>query len=435
MEENLFGQILLNFNLLTKEQLEKVLDSQKRSQPPRMLGELLVEQGLLDEKSLKSILSVQKRKLELSKTQTKAPDSELARRLAGAPATEFLKVSKELGASDLYITSGLRPMIRLHGNLLDLPAEAPGFDESRKLLLALLSKEQVDEYYAKKSVDFCLELPGVGRFRLSIFRHLRGIAGVFRTIADTIMPFEKLGLPGLVRQFADYSRGLILVTGPAGSGKSTTLCSMIDLINRNHRLHVITIEDPIEVIFQSEKSLVSQREIPTHSRSFASALRAALREDPDVIVVGELRDPETVQTAITAAETGHLIFGTLHTQSAARTVMRVLDQFPAGKRAHIRTLLASVLRGVVSQTLVPNIDGKGRSLATEVLINNSAVANLIREDRAWQIPMIMQTGRKHGMRMMDDSLIDLVQRKKCSLEEALTRATDRTKFLNPVVAV
>ncbi|HEX7897760.1 MAG TPA: PilT/PilU family type 4a pilus ATPase [Planctomycetota bacterium] len=432
MEENLFGQILLNFNLLTKEQLEKMLELQRRSSPPRLLGELLIEQGLMDEKSLKSILSVQKRKLDLAKTQTKSPESELSRRLAGAPATEFLKVSKELGASDLYITSGLRPMIRLHGNLLDLPAEPPGFDESRKLLLALLSKEQVDEYYAKKSVDFCLELPGVGRFRLSIFRHLRGIAGVFRTIADAIIPFEKLGLPGLVRQFADYSRGLILVTGAAGSGKSTTLASMVDLINRNHRLHIITIEDPIEVIFKSDKSLVSQREIPTHSRTFASALRAALREDPDVIVVGELRDPETVQTAITAAETGHLIFGTLHTQSAARTVMRVLDQFPAGKRAHIRTLLASVLRGVISQSLVPNIDGKGRTLATEVLINNSAVSNLIREDRAWQIPMIMQTGRKLGMRMMDDSLIDLVQRKKCSLEEALTRATDRTKFLNPV---
>lgn len=432
MEENLFGQILLNFNLLTKEQLEKVLEAQKRSQPPRLLGEILIEQGLIDEKSLKSILSVQKRKLELTKTQTRAPESELQRRLAGAPASEYLKVSKELGASDLYITSGLRPMIRLHGNLLDLPAEPPGFDESRKLLQSLLTKEQVDEYYAKKYVDFCLELPGVGRFRTSIFRHLRGIAGIFRTIADNVIPFEKLGLPGIVRQFVDYSRGLILVTGAAGSGKSTTLSSMVDLINKNHRLHVMTIEDPTEVVFKSERSLVSQREIPTHSRSFASALKAALREDPDVIVVGELRDPETVQTAITAAETGHLIFGTLHTQSAARTVMRILDQFPAGKRAHIRTLLASVLRGVISQTLVPNLDGKGRSLATEVLISNSAVANLIREDRAWQIPMIMQTGRKFGMRMMDDSLIDLVQRKKISLEEALTRATDKTKFLNPV---
>jgi twitching motility protein PilT len=193
---------------------------------------------------------------------------------------------------------------------------------------------------------------------------------------------------------------------------------------------VLTIEDPIEVVHKSERSFISQREVPKHSRSFASALRAALREDPDVIVVGELRDPETVATAITAAETGHLIFGTLHTQSAARTVMRILDQFPAGKRAHIRTLLANVLRGVVSQMLVPNLDGKGRSLACEVMVVNAAVSNLIREDRAWQLPMVMQTGRKHGMRMMDDSLIELVRLKKVSLEEALVRASDKQKFLN-----
>ena len=431
MEQNLFGQILINFNLITQEQLDKVVELQKKSNPPRFLGELLVEQGFIDDKSLKSILSVQKRKLDLTKAQPKGAESELQRRLQGAPATEFLRVSKELGASDIYITSGLKPMIRLHGNLLDLPADPPGFEDSRKLLLALLTKEQVDEYYAKKYVDFSLELEGIGRFRTSIFRHLKGIAGIFRVIADNVVPFDRLGLPGVVRQFIDYSRGMVLVTGAAGSGKSTTLCAMIDLINKHHRLHVITIEDPIEVVHKSDKSLISQREIPKHSRSFASALRAALREDPDVIVVGELRDPETVSTAITAAETGHLIFGTLHTQSAARTVMRVLDQFPAAKRDHIRTLLANVLRGVVSQTLVPNLDGKGRSLATEVMVVNSAVSNLIREDRAWQIPMVMQTGKRQGMRLMDDSLIELVKLKKISLEEALIRATDKTKFINP----
>jgi twitching motility protein PilT len=432
MEQNLFGQILINFNLITQEQLDKVVELQKKTNPPRLLGELLVEQGYLDDKSLKSILSVQKRKLELTKATTKTPESELQRRLQGAPAIEFLKVAKELGASDLYITSGLKPMIRLHGNLLDLPADPPGFEDSRKLLLALLTKEQVDEYYAKKYVDFSLELEGIGRFRTSIMRHLKGIAGVFRVIAENVVPYDRLGLPAVVRSFVDYSRGMVLVTGPAGSGKSTTMTALVDIINRHHRLHVITIEDPIEVVHKSEKSFISQREIPKHSRSFASALRAALREDPDVIVVGELRDPETVQTAITAAETGHLIFGTLHTQSAARTVMRVLDQFPAQKRDHIMTLLANVLRGVVSQLLVPNLDGKGRSLACEVMVVNSAISNLIREDRAWQIPMVMQTGRRQGMRLMDDSLIELVKEKKISLEEALTRATDKTKFTQPV---
>jgi len=300
------------------------------------------------------------------------------------------------------------------------------------MILALLSKEQVEEYYKDKYVDFSLEIPGVGRFRTSVFRHLKGIAAIFRSIAETVVPFDRLGVPGVVRQFIDYSRGLILVTGPAGSGKSTTLCSLVDIINHNLRLHVITIEDPIEVVYKSDKSFVSQREIPRHSKSFSTALRAALREDPDVIVVGELRDPETVQTAITAAETGHLIFGTLHTHNAHRTINRVLDQFPAQKRDHIRTLLAGVLRGVVSQQLVPNLDGKGRSLACEVMVANSAISNLIREDRAWQIPMVMQTGKRQGMRLMDDSLIELVRLKKISLEEALTRATDKTKFLNPL---
>jgi twitching motility protein PilT len=430
MEENLFGQILINFNLITKDQLEKALDLQRRTQPPKLLGEILVEQGMIDEKSLKSILSVQKRKLELSKSQIKSPESELSRRLQGAPLLEFLKVSKELGASDLYISSGLRPMVRLHGNLIDLPAEAPGFEESRKMLLSVLTKEQVDAYYRDKSVDLGLDFP-FGRFRASVFRHLKGIAGIFRTIADRVMPFETLGLPGVVRQFLDLSRGLILVTGPAGSGKSTTLAALIDLLNKSQRLHIITIEDPIEVIHQSDRSLISQRQVPDHSRSFASALRAALREDPDVIVVGELRDPETVSTAITAAETGHLIFGTLHTHNAYRTILRILDQFPAQKRAHIRTLLAGVLRGVISQQLVPNIDGRGRSLACEILVANSAISNLIRDDRVWQIPMVMQTGKRFGMRLMDDSLLELVQRRKISLEEALQRATDKTKFINP----
>jgi twitching motility protein PilT len=430
MEENLFGQILLNFNLVTKDQLEKCIELQRQQTSRKLLGELLIEQGLLDEKSLRSILSVQKRKLEL-KGQPTASEAQLQARLQNAPLTEYLKFAREAGASDLYITSTLKPMIRQHGNLLELPVNPVDFDESKKVLLSALGKPQVDEYYARKYVDFTLELEGIGRFRTNIFRHLKGIGGIFRVIADEVIPFEKLGLPGTVRQFVEWSRGLILVTGPAGSGKSTTLAALLDLINRNQKLHIVTIEDPIEVVFQSDKSFVSQRQVPGHSKTFSTALRVALREDPDVIVVGELRDPETVATAITAAETGHLIFGTLHTQNAHRTVLRVLDQFAAQKRDHIRTLLAGVLRAVVSQQLVPNLDGKGRSLACEVMVVNSAVSNLIREDRAWQIPMVMQTHRKQGMRLMDDSLLELVQRKKIALEEALFRATDKTKFMAP----
>jgi twitching motility protein PilT len=399
-----------------------------------MLGEILVDQKVLDEKTLKSILSVQRRTLDLSGGR-KTSDSVLKGRLSGAPATEYLKVARELGASDLYLTSGVKPLLRLHGNLLDLPVDPIPFEECRRLIFSLLSKEQVDEYYSRKALDFTLEVPESGRFRTNVFRHLNGIAGNFRVIANQVWPFHKLGLPEGVKRFTDFSRGLVLVTGPAGSGKSTTLASLLDLINREQRLHIITIEDPIEVVFRSEKSFISQRQIPQHSRSFSSALRAALREDPDVIGVGELRDPETVQTAITAAETGHLIFGTLHTQNAQRTILRILDQFPPGKRAHIRTLLAGTLRGVVSQQLVPNIDGRGRSIAYEVMVVNSAISNLIREDRAWQIPMVMQTGRRLGMRMMDDVLLELVQKKRITMEEALLRASDKSKFVNPVAAL
>ncbi len=430
MEQNLFGQILLNFNLITQKQLDKAVELQLKSNPPRLLGELLVEQGVINEKSLRSILSVQQRRIELSKATSKpSPKGELDKRLRGAALPEFLKTAQNLGASDFYFSTGLRPLIRLHGNLIDLPADPPSFEESRNLLFELLTKEQTEEYVTAKNVDFGLELPGIGRFRASVFRHFQGIAGTFRTIADKTIPFEDLDLPPAVRRFLDASRGLILITGPGGSGKTMTLAAMIDLMNRTQSLHIITIEDPIEIIHKNDKCFISQRQVPGHSKSFSTALRAALREDPDVIVVGELRDPETVQTAVTAAETGHLIFGTLHTHNATRTITRLLDQFPPQKQGHIRTLLAGVLRGVVSQQLLPNLDGRGRSLATEVLVVNMAVANLIREDRVWQIPMTMQTNRQAGMRLMDDSLMELVQRKKVPLGEALVRATDRTRFM------
>lgn len=434
MDQNLFGQILINFRIISSEQLDKCIELQRRSNPPKLLGEVLMEQGLIDQKQLNTILSVQKRKLELSKTQMRASEDVLRERLRGASMGEFLKVARELGASDMYITTGVKPMVRVNGVLVDLPAEPYNFDESRRFIQSIMSKEQIEEYYKEKDIEFSIEIES-GRYRMSVFRHLNGIAVVARVIADKVWPFSKLDLPPVVRDFTTMSRGLVLVTGPAGSGKSTTLASLVDLINKTQRLRIITIEDPIEVIFQSEKCLISQRQIPGHSRSFSSALRMALREDPDVIVMGEMRDPETVSTAITAAETGHLIFGTLHTHNAQRTVLRILDQYPAQKRAHIRTLLADVLRGVISQQLVPNIDGKGRSLASEVMVANSAIANMIRDDRAWQIPMVMQTGGRQGMRLMDDSLLELVQKKKISVEEALIRATDKSRFMKPAASV
>jgi twitching motility protein PilT len=431
MDQNLFGQILLKFNLITQEQLDKAVDLQKQGNPPRLLGEVLMEQGLIDERTLNSILSVQRRKLELTKSQIGMKPTQVQTRLVGASMKTFLQLSKEMGASDLYLTSGLKPMVRIHGNIVELPADPVSFEESKSLLFSLLTPDQVKRYYDDKYLDFCMEVAAIGRFRTNIFRHFKGIAGIFRVIPDVIWPFEKLGLPQVVKDLTRLGRGLVLITGPTGSGKSTTMASLLDLINRTERTHIITIEDPIEFIFKSDRSLVSQRELHTHVPSFAEALRAALREDPDVIAVGEMRDPVTVATAITAAETGHLVFGTLHTKNAARTVVRVLDQFPAAKRAQIKATLSTALKAVVCQQLLPNSDGKGRSLACEVMTVTPAIANLIREDRAWQIPMMMQIGRNIGMRLMDDSLLELVKQKRVSLEEALARATERERFLNP----
>jgi len=429
VEKSLFGQILLNFNLVTEDQLDRAIEIQREKSPKKRLGEIFMEEGMIDEKTITSILNVQKRKKKsVASSKLKKEEGTLQDRLREAKASDYLMVAKELGASDLYLSSQLRPTIRLNGKLVELPTDEFDFDSARTMLFSMLSKEQVNEYYSKKYLDFCLELPGVGRFRTNIYRHYRGIAGTFRVIADTVWPFSKTGLPQNVRNFINFSRGLVLITGPTGSGKSTTLTSLVDQINRSYKRHIITIEDPIEVVFQSKKSLISQREIPTHSQSFATALRVALREDPDVIVVGEMRDPETVATAITAAETGHLVFGTLHTHNAYRTVMRVLDQFPAQKRQHIRTLLASVLRAVVSQQLIPHKDGKGRSLATDIMVVNSAIANLIREDKVWQIPMVMQTGARFGMRMMDDSIMEMYQAGKITLSDAKQYAVDPRKF-------
>jgi twitching motility protein PilT len=425
MEPMLFGEVLLNFNLVTEEQLEECIALQQSSDEPRPLGEILVERGLIDSKTLSTILSVQQSRV--GKTQQK--ESDLVERLRDAKASDLLRIAKEIEASDLYLSSGEKPLARVHGHLVELPAAPISFEECRKLIFSLLTPEQVSEYYERKQLDVSIFLPESGRFRANVFRHWGGIAAVFRIIPDKVMPFAKLGLPKNVREFVDFSHGLVLVTGSTGSGKSTTLASLIDLINRGYKQHVITLEDPIETVFRSREALITQREIHKHAESFGTALRAALREDADVLVVGEMRDPDTMATALIAAETGHLVFGTLHTRNAFNTIIRIVDQFPANQRAHVRTMLAGTLRAVVCQELIPNVDGKGRSLACEVMMVNQASANLIREDRMWQIPMVMQTATSRGMQLMDDSLERLVRGRKIPIEEALSRASDRTRFV------
>ena len=329
------------------------------------------------------------------------------------------------GGSDLHISSNSRPMIRLHGNMVPLNMDPLGPDKVEKVFLEIMPERNKREFADTNDTDFAYTLDGVGRFRCNVFRDLRGTCGVFRIIPAKLLTFEELNLPPVVKQFCRIPKGLVLVTGPTGSGKSTTLAAMIDLINRERKEHIITIEDPIEFVHENKQCLLNQREVHAHSESFSTALRAALREDPDIVLVGEMRDLETTHIAIETAETGHLVFGTLHTTTAPSTVDRLIDQFPADRQEQIRTMLSTSLKGVVAQTLLRLKSGKGRVAALEVLVVNSAVQNNIRERKTFQIPSIMQISSKLGMICMNDSLLKLVLDDKVEASEALAKAVDK----------
>lgn len=326
--------------------------------------------------------------------------------------SSLLHFTQESGASDLHLSSGAPPMVRVHGEMraVTVPGVPDGPVEEgtvHEMLYGVLSDSQRSRFEKEKELDFSLSLGEEGRFRVNVFSQGRGIAGVFRVIPTKIPSFEALGLPDLFRTFTSLERGLVLVTGPTGSGKSTTLAAMVDLINEERQGHIITIEDPIEFVHSPKRCLVNQREVGPHTDSFANALRSSLREDPDVILVGELRDLETISLAITAAETGHLVFGTLHTNSAAKTVDRIINVFPAGEQDQIRAMLAESLQAVISQALIPKFDGKGRVAAHEILVATSAVRAMIREGKTYQIPSSIQTGRNAGMRSMEQSITKL----------------------------
>lgn len=429
METSLLGQLLVKRRLLTPTQLAVAVTEQAKSKPRRLLGDLLVEKGLIPRETLDHLVAAQSRTQDLSRVQARASNADLADRLSHADAAGFLKVARQLDATDLILSSGQRPMLRLHGALVDLPVDPLSLDRAKHLTLGLLGNGRLEEYERERSVVLPLDIPGAGRFRLSVFRHYQGIAGTFRVIAAAPWGFDRLGLPAACRRFADFSHGLVLVTGPMASGKTTTLAAYVDLLNKSRNLHIVTIEQPVEVVHRSDRCLISQRQVGRDTASYPEALRSALREDPDVIVVGEMKDPDSVSTALTAAETGHLVFGTMHTPGAHRAILRLLDQFPAGRRAQVRSMLANSLRAVIAQHLLPDVDGRGLSLAAEVLVANAAVSSLIREDRIWQVPMIMQAGGPEGMRLLDDALWDLVERRRVSYAEALARTTDRERFL------
>lgn len=331
----------------------------------------------------------------------------------------------EKGASDLHITVGSPPVIRLHGSLvpLDYPKLMP--QDTKEMLYGILTQEQREMLERNWEYDFSYSLPGKGRFRVNIFFQRNSLSGAFRLIPVKIPTLQELHLPLVLEEFTRKPRGLVLVTGPTGSGKSTTLASLINIINETRNCHIITIEDPIEFLHPHKKSIVNQREVGSDTKSFPQALKYVLRQDPDVILIGEMRDLETISTALTAAETGHLVFATLHTQDAPQTIDRIVDVFPPYQQQQIRIQLAGVLQGVIAQQLLATKDGQGRIVAVEVLIPTPGVRNLIREAKTHQIYTAIQTGGKYGMQTMDQALADLVRRGKISYEIALQRAIDQ----------
>jgi twitching motility protein PilT len=323
---------------------------------------------------------------------------------------DILKKMTECDASDLHITSGSAPYLRVHGDMVKLNYKDLTAEVCQALVFEVLSETQRASFLETWDLDCSYSLKGVGRFRVNVFRQRQGVGAVFRLIPENIQTLDELGLPANLTNLLDVSEGLILVTGPTGSGKSTTQAALIHTINRDRKAHIITIEDPIEFVHHNLNSLINQREVSSHTRSFHQALRAALREDPDVILVGEMRDLETISLALTAAETGHLVLATLHTNSATKTVDRIIDVFPEAQQAQIRVMLAESLRGVVAQSLVRRSDGTGRVAAVEVLVNTPAVANLIREGKTYQIHSSMQTGQVHGMVTFESAVSDLVRK-------------------------
>ncbi len=345
----------------------------------------------------------------------------------------FFNLMFEQKASDLHMSSGNPPILRISGELHRVDFPPLENDALKAMLYEIAPDYKIKVFEETGDVDFGYEIPGVSRFRANFFNQKYGIAAVFRQIPSKVLSFEDFEkfdapLPPVLKKFAMLHKGMVLVTGPTGSGKSTTLAAMVDYANKNRKDHILTVEDPIEFVHESKASLVNHREVGLHTKSFSAALRGALREDPDIILVGEMRDLETIELALTAASTGHLVFGTLHTQSAAKTIDRIIDVFPAEQQNKVRATLSEALRGVVAQNLFKRIDRKGRVAALEILVVTTAIANLIREAKTHQIPGMIQVGKKLGNTPLDDSIMDHVKMKRVAPEEAYDKCLDKKKF-------
>jgi twitching motility protein PilT len=460
-DDLLLGRIALHYKLVTREQLVEASRFQAHEASSRKLGEILVEKGYLTPRQLEQLLAVQREYLaKQAPVQPAAPVASLAtpqpmpalveaspmpalaipsepvqaptrpRFDLDAPRAldRLLEHALQAGASDLHIHSGAPVKLRTHGHLSELDPLPVGAETAERLVFEILTPEQAAALRERGQVDFAYTLPGVGRFRSNAYRQQRGTDAVFRAIPPQPPSLEQLGLPTSLARFANFHQGMVLLTGPAGCGKSSTLAALLNIINEERRDHIITIEDPIEYIHPSKGCVVNQRQVGPHTGSFARALRAALREDPDIVAIGELRDLETISLALTAAETGHLVLATLHTNNAIRTVNRILGVFPPNQQDQIRTMVSESLRAVVSQRLVPRADGTGRVPALEILVANKAVGNLIRENKAFQIRSVLQTGGSQGMCLLDASLAELVKARVITREEAQRNAEEPQRF-------
>jgi twitching motility protein PilT len=343
--------------------------------------------------------------------------------------SDLLAFSVKNKASDLHLSAGLPPMIRVHGDVRKINVPSMDHSQVHDMVYDIMNDGQRKVYEETLECDFSFEIPNLARFRVNAFNHNRGSGAVFRTIPSKILTLDELNCPPIFKEICNTPRGIVLVTGPTGSGKSTTLAAMVDYINENEMGHILTVEDPIEFVHQSKKCLINQREVGPHTLSFQNALRSALREDPDVILVGEMRDLETIRLALSAAETGHLVFGTLHTSSAAKTVDRIVDVFPAAEKEMVRSMLSESLRSVISQTLCKTKDEQGRVAAHEIMIGTPAIRNLIRENKVAQMYSAIQTGQNIGMQTLDQNLQDLVRRNVISANEARGKAANKDSIV------
>ena len=341
----------------------------------------------------------------------------------------FFKLMNEQGASDLHLVAGSQPILRVHGDMERIKYKALDNDELKAMLYEIAPENKIKVFEETGDVDFAYEIPNLSRYRANYFQQKWGVGAVFREIPSIILTAEQLGLPKVITKLSMLHKGMVLVTGPTGSGKSTTLAAMIDYVNRNKKSHIITVEDPVEFVHKSQSCIVNHREVGLHTKGFKSALRGALREDPDIILVGEMRDLETIELALEAASTGHLVFGTLHTQSAAKTIDRIIDVFPAHQQSQIRTTLSESLKGVIAQNLFKRIDKKGRMAVLEIMVVTPAISNLIRESKTFQIPSAIQTGKKYGMQSLDDAILNALEDNKISPEDAYDKSIVQERFI------